>query len=226
WKDGEGWTNPPPGWGGNGTGSVVDVNTTTVHGGGRSLVFWYDNDGTNYLGTPDKAYYSEAIANTLELPIGSKDWTAAKALSLWFYGDPNNDADEQMYVKLNDGSEVVYDGDAGDVQKAEWQQWNIALSDFGVNLQNVATVCIGFGDENNTQPGGSGGVYFDDIRLYPSRCVLSQRSDDFARFDYVEDCVVDYKEVAAMAEKWLVVVLDPITITTITVPNSDFEEMY
>jgi len=80
-------------------------------------------------------------------------------------------------------------------------------------------VYIGFGDENNTTPGGSGVVFFDDIRLYPARCVLSKRSTDFARVDYVQDCVVNYKELDVMAESWLAAV-------PITVPNSDFEEIY
>jgi len=35
-----------------------------------------------------------------------------------------------------------------------------------VNLANVNTISIGFGDKNNLQPGGSGMVFFDDIRLY------------------------------------------------------------
>jgi len=36
----------------------------------------------------------------------------------------------------------------------------------GVNLTNVNTISIGFGDKNNLQAGGSGMVLFDDIRLY------------------------------------------------------------
>jgi len=35
-----------------------------------------------------------------------------------------------------------------------------------VNLANVNTIAIGFGDKNNLQAGGSGMVFFDDIRLY------------------------------------------------------------
>jgi hypothetical protein len=38
-----------------------------------------------------------------------------------------------------------------------------------VNLTNVNTIAIGFGDKNNPQLGGSGVVFFDDIRLYPLR---------------------------------------------------------
>ncbi|MCP4610899.1 MAG: hypothetical protein GY845_19505, partial [Planctomycetes bacterium] len=50
-------------------------------------------------------------------------------------------------------------------------QWDIdlqAFADQGVNLANVNTISLGFGDKNNPQAGGSGMVFFDDIRLYPS----------------------------------------------------------
>ncbi len=54
----------------------------------------------------------------------------------------------------------------------EWTQWTIDLQEFaaqGVNLANVNTISIGFGDKNpdvSGQAGGSGMVFFDDIRLY------------------------------------------------------------
>jgi hypothetical protein len=35
-----------------------------------------------------------------------------------------------------------------------------------VNLVNVNTIGLGLGDRNNPQAGGSGVMYFDDIRLY------------------------------------------------------------
>jgi len=43
------------------------------------------------------------------------------------------------------------------------------LSDAGVNLTNVNTISIGVGDKANPQPGGSGLLFVDDIRLYPHR---------------------------------------------------------
>ena len=51
-----------------------------------------------------------------------------------------------------------------------WTEWTIdlqAFADQGVNLANVNTIAIGFGDKNNPLAGGSGIIYFDDIRLYP-----------------------------------------------------------
>jgi hypothetical protein len=42
-----------------------------------------------------------------------------------------------------------------------------AFADQGVNLANVNTIALGLGNRNNPLAGGSGTMYFDDIRLYP-----------------------------------------------------------
>jgi len=215
WKDGEGWTEPSivEGNEGNGTGSVVDASASTVHGGNQSLVFNYDNDGTNLFDHGGKKYYSEIEADTSYLAIG-RDWTKAgvKALTLWFYGDSNNDASatEQMYVKLN-GAKVLYDGSMSDIGEPSWHEWNIDMSKSGIDLSNITEIAIGFGDQTNTTPGGSGVVYFDDIRLYQPRCILSRRTADFAELDYAPqgfptsgDCVIDYRELDVMASDWLI----------------------
>jgi len=123
---------------------------TIVRSGKQAMPFFYDNSGT--------ARYSEA-ARTF---AAAQNWTQAGAatLVLHIHGDPNNAA-EQMYVKVND-SKVVYGGDAGDMKKTSWQQWNI-------DLASLAKLSIGVGDETGMTLGGSGVVYFDDIRLYPPR---------------------------------------------------------
>ena len=64
---------------------------------------------------------------------------------------------------------MVYAGDVADIQQASWKQWTIDLALFGVDLRNVTKLAIGFGDETNLAPGGSGMVYLDDIRLYALR---------------------------------------------------------
>ena len=130
------------------------VETTIVHGGSQSMPLFYDN---NFK-------YSEA-AMTL---VSERDWTVGSAakLLLWFRGEPNNAA-EPMYIALNGGA-VVYHDDPGAAQIDTWTQWTIDLSKFadqGVNLTNVNTIAIGFGDKNNLQAGGSGMVFFDDIRV-------------------------------------------------------------
>ncbi|MFZ2147682.1 MAG: PA14 domain-containing protein [Sedimentisphaerales bacterium] len=165
WKDGVGYASHPtlPPYAGNGTGSMVGDETTSsyteetiVHGGRQAMPFFYDN---NMQG---KLKYSE-----VELTLDTmRDWMeeGVTELVLWFHGDGAN-APEQMYVKLN-GSKVVYDGDAADITRPQWKQWSIDLASFGVNLQNVTKFSIGFGNDTNPTPGGSGMVLFDDIRLY------------------------------------------------------------
>ncbi|MFZ2146712.1 MAG: LamG-like jellyroll fold domain-containing protein [Sedimentisphaerales bacterium] len=75
---------------------------------------------------------------------------------------------EPIYVALN-GSAVVFHDNPYAALIDTWTQWNIdlqAFADQGVNLANVNTIAIGFGDKKNPQPGGSGKAYFDDIRLH------------------------------------------------------------
>ena len=103
------------------------------------------------------------------MTLAQRDWTeeGVGVLSLWFYGDASNAA-ERMYVNLN-GIAVVYHDNPNVALINEWTEWTIDLQEFaaqGVNLTNVNTISIGFGDKNNLQPGGSGLVFFDDIRLY------------------------------------------------------------
>jgi len=123
---------------------------TIVHSDKQSMPLSYDNTGA--------AAYSEA-----ELTLSpSQNWTQAGAATfvLYFHGTEGNTG--QLYVKVN-GSKVVYNGDAGDIAKAEWQQWNIDLASLGIDLQNVMKLSIGI-DGN----GASGTLYIDNIRLYRS----------------------------------------------------------
>ncbi|MFH1717150.1 MAG: PA14 domain-containing protein, partial [Planctomycetota bacterium] len=152
WIDGFGTTN---------NGSLVGndlppyAEQAIVHGGGQSMPYFYDNN----LKT------SEA---TLTL-VSRRDWTAegVAKLSIWFIGDAAN-APERMFVALN-GSAVVYHDDPAAMQTTEWTEWLIdlqAFADQGVNLTNINTITIGFGTKNSPAAGGSGQMYFDDIRLY------------------------------------------------------------
>jgi hypothetical protein len=74
---------------------------------------------------------------------------------------------EAMYVALN--GTAVYHDNPDAVLIDTWTQWTIplqAFADQGVDLTNVDTLAIGLGDKNNLQAGGSGKMFFDDIRLY------------------------------------------------------------
>jgi len=128
---------------------------TAVHGGAQSMPYRYDNN----LKT------SEATM-TLVYP---RDWTeeGVAKLSLWLRGTSANSA-ERMYIALN-GTAVVYHDDAAATQKTGWNQWVIdlqAFADQGVNLASVNTITIGIGTKNSPAAGGTGTMYFDNIRLY------------------------------------------------------------
>jgi len=127
---------------------------TIVHGGSQSMPYLYDNSNKT----------SEATL-TLLYP---RDWTEADVtkLSLWFIGDPANAAD-RMFVALGPGAPgVVYHDDPAATQIAGWNEWVIDLTRFaGVDLSNVSTITLGFGTKNSPAAGGTGTMYFDDIRL-------------------------------------------------------------
>jgi hypothetical protein len=67
---------------------------------------------------------------------------------------------------------VVYDHpDAAQIDT--WIEWVIplqAFADQGIKLTNVDRIVIGLGTQGNMAiPGGSGKMFFDDIRLYRPR---------------------------------------------------------
>jgi hypothetical protein len=71
-----------------------------------------------------------------------------------------------MFIAL-DGTAVVYHDDASATQLSGWNEWVIELAAFGVDLTNVNSITIGVGTKNAPVPdGGTGTLYFDDIRLY------------------------------------------------------------
>ena len=111
---------------------------------------------------------------------------------------------EPLYVALsNTGGTpaVIFHEDPNAALINTWTEWNIDLAEFtGVNLANVNSISLGLGDRNNPQPGGSGKMYFDDIRLYRPRCVSSLLKPDA---DFNNDCVVDYLDLQIMAGEWL-----------------------
>jgi len=77
-----------------------------------------------------------------------------------------------MYVTVKDSSgtsSMVYHDNPNATLINTWTQLNInlqAFADQGVNLANVNTLAIGLGNKKNPIAGGSGTMYFDDIRLY------------------------------------------------------------
>ena len=120
-------------------------------------------------------------------------------------GIQNNDP-EPLYVAIsnsNGTTAVVTNPDPNAALIDTWTEWNIDLQQFsgqGVNLTDVNKVAIGFGNPINPQTGGSGLVYFDDIRLYQPRCIpsLAKPANSFNN-----DCVVNLLDVEILTDDWL-----------------------
>jgi len=112
-------------------------------------------------------YYDNAVGKseaTLNLN-SNNDWTVngVDTLTIWFRGSAGNAA-ETMYVTLN-GTAGVDNPNPDAAQASGWTEWNTplqAFADQGVNLANVTSITIGL----RSVTGGTGMMYFDDIRLY------------------------------------------------------------
>jgi hypothetical protein len=139
-------------------GSVVGhanppfVEQTIVHSGRQSMPCSYNN----------AVGKSEA---TLTL-TDNRNWTknGVDRLVIWYIGDATNDP-ETMFVVLN-GTAAVTNDNPNATQDVVWTEWSIDLQEFNIDLTNVNTITLGFGNRTNPVAGGSGMMYFDDIRLY------------------------------------------------------------
>ncbi len=92
-----------------------------------------------------------------------------------------SNATEPLYVAVSNSTgipAVVVHDDTDAATIETWTEWVIplpALADQGINLTNVDRIAIGLGNRGNvTVSGGSGKMYFDDIRLYQSRDTAEQ----------------------------------------------------
>ncbi len=112
-------------------------------------------------------FYDNAVGKseaTLTL-TSNRDWTVkgVNTLTIWFRGSAGNAA-EQMYVVLNGSARVDHDNPDAALMTS-WTEWNIplqAFADQGVNLTNVNSITLGL----SSVTGGTGMMYFDDIRLH------------------------------------------------------------
>ncbi|MHC4587614.1 MAG: hypothetical protein ACYS3N_24075, partial [Planctomycetota bacterium] len=149
WADG--YDNPAV------NGSVVGndpppiAEQTIVHGGNQSMPMYYDNA----VGKSEATY----------VLTSNRDWTinGVSTLTIWYRGDSAN-AVETMYVVLNGSARVDHD-DPDAATTTRWTEWNVDLqvfADQGVNLANVNSITLGL----SSVSGGTGIMYFDDIRLY------------------------------------------------------------
>ncbi len=145
WVDGWG-TSDNGGQAGNAVPQFAE--TVIVHGGKQSMPFSYGNDASKT--------FSEAT-RTFSV---AQDWTAgsAQCLVVYFRGLAANTTG-QLYLKIN-GVKTVYGGDVSDLVKTTWTQWTVDLSGIAADRKNVTKLAIGVDN------GGTGTLYFDDIRLY------------------------------------------------------------
>jgi hypothetical protein len=86
---------------------------------------------------------------------------------------------EPMYAALSNGTGepvVVVYNDPAATHIETWTEWIIRLQDLadqGLILTDVDRIAIGIGTQGNmTAPGGSGKMFFDDIRLYGPRDII------------------------------------------------------
>ncbi|MHC4323392.1 MAG: PA14 domain-containing protein [Planctomycetota bacterium] len=86
---------------------------------------------------------------------------------------------EPLYVAVSNAAgvpAVVVHNDPDAATIDTWSEWVIplqAFADQGIALANVDRIAIGLGTKGNTTiPGGSGKMYFDDIRLYGPRDIV------------------------------------------------------
>jgi len=207
-------------WYYNGTGSTLLLSASgdPTHTGDKSMLYSYNNSYD--------PYYSEAER---VLGAGERNWTDAgvEILTMYFYGKSTNAAGstETLNVSITDGgnTETVLYGDHGesmsDIQLEDWTEWNIALSEFSpVTLSNVTSMFVDFGQSGGSTAGGMGIVYFDDFRLYPSRCVPAK---GLMAADLNGNCVIDIADVGMMGMHWLLTDVNfPDRGITVTEPSA------
>jgi hypothetical protein len=120
-------------------------------------------------------YYSNGLSGISEVTrtmTSVRDWTRDDVITftLFYKGNLGNAA-EPMYIALN-GDAVITNDNPRAAMESDWTRWDILLQDFaemGVDLADVDTLTIGFGNKSNPTPGGGNGrVFIDDIRLYRS----------------------------------------------------------
>jgi hypothetical protein len=128
--------------------------------------------GTNiYIGLALTAHNAAATCQA----VFSNVTTTGNVTGQWAHQDIgiNSNAAEPLYVAVSNSTgnpAIVVNDDPAASQIDTWTEWVIPLSAFsdqGINLTNVDRIAIGLGTKGNmTIAGGSGKMFFDDIRLY------------------------------------------------------------
>jgi hypothetical protein len=129
---------------------------------------------TVYIGLSVTAHNASEVCEA----VFSDVRTTGNVTGQWAHQDIGieNNAAEPLYVAVSNSAgnpAVVVHDDANAAQIDTWTEWVIplqAFADQGIDLTNVDRIAIGLGTRGNmTTPGGSGKMYFDDVRLYLPR---------------------------------------------------------
>ena len=150
---------------------------------------YHSANGSNWqmLATPDNISMSSNVYIGLAVTshdaaltcqaVFSNVTTTGSVAGQWAHQDIGifSNAAEPLYVAISNSagtSAVVIHENPAAAQIDAWTEWVISLQAFadqGINLADVDRIAIGLGTRGNmTVPGGSGKMYFDDVRLYRS----------------------------------------------------------
>jgi hypothetical protein len=182
WRDGFGHSGDPDSsiepFSGNNTGCYIGhlyepfVEQTIAYTGSQSMSFLYDNDGVVFDGTREEKSGTLFYSETERIWETAQNWTvvASNTLTLYFLGHADNDS-EQLYIAIEDTAgriAVVIHSNPDVVLTTDWQRWDIPLVDLQEQNNDVTSIkkmYIGIGDRDNPQPGGTGRIYIDDIKV-------------------------------------------------------------
>jgi len=152
---------------------------------------YYSADGSSWtaLGSPEAVTMKDPIYVGLALSSHNPDATCGAKFSSVSFPDTSvepqwidqdvgmlSNIPEPIYVAVaNSTAEpaVIYHEDPNATVIDTWTEWTIPLQVFteqGIDLTDVDRIAIGIGTKGNmTTPGGSGKMFFDDIRLFRPR---------------------------------------------------------
>ncbi|HBG27985.1 MAG: hypothetical protein A2Y10_17310 [Planctomycetes bacterium GWF2_41_51] len=202
---------------------LKDVNTPywlklEINGSGGYVDAYYSVDGTSwnyisagtplitlpfYVGLAATAHNSTAACTTQFSNVSIIAGSVPPSWSNQDVGIKSNIA-APLYITLQDDSTAggdkatIIQADSNEALQTEWQAWDIDLNDFkavnpNLNLDKIKKITLGVGPKSGTK----GTMYFDDIRLYPARCMPGLTPD------FTGDCFVDYDDLEILADNWL-----------------------
>ncbi len=174
-----------------GGGSNIHIETDDVHWGQQALRLDYDN-----------RVEPRSYAAVSYLPGRNWDRFNIKSLDIWFKGKLTN-TPADIFIKLKDamGREATFtNNDVDQITEQTWDLWRVDLTNLHLSLDNIVSFTIGVGDANGSLPGGGvGTVVFDDIKLYPQRCL----SEVELKGDINNDCIVDMSDLLEFSQQFL-----------------------